>query len=34
MQTHQLEAGTRLDIVFENEIMKSNAHYMKAVVYD
>ena len=34
MQTPQLKPGTRLDIVFENEIAKSNAHYMKAVVYD
>ncbi len=34
METPQLKAGTRLDIVFENEITKKNAHYMKAVVYD
>ena len=34
MQTPQLKAGTRLDIVFENEIAKTNAHYMKALVYD
>jgi hypothetical protein len=34
MQTPKLKAGTSLDIVFENEIMKSNAHYLKAVVYD
>jgi len=34
MQTTQLKAGISLDIVFENEIMKSNAHYLKAVVYD
>ena len=30
----QLKAGSRLDIVFENEIMKSDTHYLKAVVYD
>ena len=29
-----IKVGTRVDIVFENEIMKSHAHYMKAVVYD
>jgi hypothetical protein len=29
-----LKVGTRVDIVFENEIAKSNAHYMKALVYD
>ena len=34
MQTPKLKAGASLDIVFENEIMKSNAHYLKAVVYD
>lgn len=34
MQTPKLKAGSSLDIVFENEIMKSNAHYLKAVVYD
>jgi len=34
MQTPKLKAGTSIDIVFENEIMKSNAHYLKAVVYD
>jgi hypothetical protein len=34
METPKLKAGTRLDIVFENEIAKSNAHYLKAVVYD
>lgn len=34
MQTPKLKAGGRVDIVFENEIMKSNAHYLKAVVYD
>ncbi len=30
----ELKVGTRIDIVFENEINKSNAHYMKALVYD
>jgi len=30
----QLKVGTRLNIVFENEIMQSNAHFMKALVYD
>ena len=34
MRTPQLKAGTNLDIIFENEIDKSNAHYLKAVVYD
>ncbi len=34
MQTIQLKAGISLDIIFENEIAKSNAHYLKAVVYD
>ena len=34
MQSPKLKAGTSVDIVFENEIMKSNAHYLKAVVYD
>lgn len=34
MQTPKLKAGASLDIVFENELMKSNAHYLKAVVYD
>jgi hypothetical protein len=29
-----LKVGTRVDIVFEKEIMKSHAHYMKALVYD
>lgn len=29
-----LKVGSRVDIVFENEIMKSHAHYMKALVYD
>jgi hypothetical protein len=30
----ELKIGTRIDIVFENEINKTNAHYMKALVYD
>jgi hypothetical protein len=30
----ELRIGSRIDIVFENEIEKINAHYMKAVVYD
>lgn len=30
----ELKIGTRVDIVFENEINKSHAHYMKALVYD
>lgn len=30
----ELKIGARIDIVFENEINKSNAHYMKASVYD
>ncbi len=30
----QLKIGSRIDIVFENEIEKNNVHYMKAVVYD
>jgi hypothetical protein len=29
-----LKVGTTIDIVFENEMNKSNAHYMKALVYD
>jgi hypothetical protein len=34
MEVPSLKVGTRVDIVFENEIMKSRAHYMKALVYD
>ena len=34
MQKPDIKAGTPLDIVFENEINKPNAHYLKAVVYD
>lgn len=30
----KLKIGTRIDIVFENEINKRNAHYLKALVYD
>ncbi|HOW57323.1 MAG TPA: PilZ domain-containing protein [Smithellaceae bacterium] len=30
----ELKIGTRIDIIFDNEINKSNAHYMKASVYD
>ena len=30
----ELKIGTRIDLVFENEINTSNAHYMKALVYD
>ena len=29
-----LKVGANVDIVFENELMKGNAHYMKALVYD
>ena len=34
MEVPSLKIGTRVDIVLENEIMKSHAHYMKAVIYD
>jgi len=34
MKTPDLKVGSRVDIVFENEIMKHNAHFMKALVYD
>ena len=30
----EVKVGTNLDIIFENEINKSNAHFMKALVYD
>ncbi|PKN19395.1 MAG: hypothetical protein CVU71_07770 [Deltaproteobacteria bacterium HGW-Deltaproteobacteria-6] len=30
----ELKIGTRIDVVFENEINTSGAHYMKALVYD
>ncbi|NTW76868.1 MAG: PilZ domain-containing protein [Syntrophaceae bacterium] len=34
MKTPDLKVGTRVTIVFENEINRSNAHYIKALVYD
>ncbi len=34
MKMPNLKVGTRVDIIFENEIMKSKAHFMKALVYD
>ncbi|MEN6331705.1 MAG: PilZ domain-containing protein [Smithella sp.] len=34
MTMPDLKVGTGVDIVFENEINKRNAHYMKALVYD
>lgn len=34
MKTPELKVGTRVDIILENEIMKSKAHFMKALVYD
>ena len=34
MKIPQLRAGERLDIVLENEIHQSNAHYLKAALYD
>jgi len=34
MKTPDLKVGTRVTIVFENEMNKSNTHYMKALVYD
>ncbi|PKN76298.1 MAG: hypothetical protein CVU52_05405, partial [Deltaproteobacteria bacterium HGW-Deltaproteobacteria-10] len=30
----ELKVGKNIDIIFENEINKSNAHYLKALVYD
>jgi len=30
----ELKIGTKIDIVFENEINKTGAHYMRASVYD
>jgi hypothetical protein len=33
MKMPELKVGSRVDIVFENEIMESSAHYMKASVY-
>ena len=32
--TAELKVGANVDIVFENELMKSDARYMKALVYD
>lgn len=34
MNIPQLKVGANVNIVFENEINKSNAHFMKALVYD
>jgi len=34
MNKPEIRAGMPLDIVFENELNQSYAHYMKAVVYD
>ncbi|NTW06300.1 MAG: hypothetical protein HGA29_00450, partial [Syntrophaceae bacterium] len=34
MKTPDLKVGTRVTIVFENEINRSNTHYIKALVYD
>lgn len=34
MKTPDLKVGTRVDIIFENEITKSRVHFMKALVYD
>lgn len=34
MKTPDLRVGTRVTIVFEHEINKSNIHYLKALVYD
>jgi hypothetical protein len=34
MKTAELKVGANIDIVFENEMMKGNAHFMKALVYD
>lgn len=34
MHKPELRAGMPLDIIFENEIDRTDAHYMKAVVYD
>lgn len=34
MKKPELKIGSKVDLIFENEIMKSNAHYMKASVYD
>jgi len=29
-----LKPGKKIDIIFENEILQKNAHYLKAVIYD
>ncbi|MEE9911535.1 MAG: PilZ domain-containing protein [Deltaproteobacteria bacterium] len=34
MNKPELKAGMPLDIIFENEVNRPKAHYMKAVVYD
>lgn len=34
MKMPDLKVGSRIDIIFENEIMKNKAHFMKALVYD
>ena len=34
MQNQEVRAGLALDIVFENEINRPNAHFLKAVIYD
>jgi hypothetical protein len=34
MKMPNLKVGTTVNIIFENEIMKNKAHFMKALVYD
>lgn len=34
MKMPDLKVGSRVDIIFENEVMKNKAHFMKALVYD
>lgn len=34
MEKPDLKVGSRVDIIFENEIMTNKAHFMKALVYD
>jgi c-di-GMP-binding flagellar brake protein YcgR len=34
MEKPDLKIGARVDIIFENELMTSKAHFMKALVYD
>jgi hypothetical protein len=34
MQKPEVRAGLTLDIIFENELNRPKAHYMKAVIYD